>query len=563
MSLDFDPLEFFKQELSSDEIFIKVNAIHRIKVISTVIGSSRVEQELIPYLSSIIPKLEDESLFALSQELGILHLYVNDSPGTLLPLLEALASAEESLVREQAVFSLIELASYLSDYQLIHTFVGTVLKLSSSETFTAKISACKLFTAAYPRAGGYREKLRGKLIELCQDDNYMIRKAAAEQIEEMISIVEKHSLVNEIFPIIKILNQDEQEEIRIICIKFIRKLCGILNKEEVKALLMPLLTSFQEDSSWKVRLAFADEIYAISETSDLEFIENVLLQNMVFLMHDTENEVKIGMLRGAVDMVKKISPEKMVNLMFPIISSFFQDEGSQMKIKMVCADIIVEVWKIVNKEFCLNSIFPIVEGVFADNNKDLKLKFMENLHVFGSAGGDFVVVRLRPILEECWKDTKNWRLRRKVLKSIVKLTLMLGSDIFTSSLSSIFLRFITDPVCSIRNTGSNEIKKLSKCIDQEWFLTILYPKLQELYSETTWYLHKVCIIHILGNIPGDYLSIFNMACKDSVSNVKIAVCKVIQQMIDEKKDISAYNSFIYELRKDKDRDVAYLAFKLE
>ena len=77
----------------------------------------------------------------------------------------------------------------------------------------------------------------------------MIRKVAAEQIKELLSVMEKTSILNDIFPIIKILILDDQEEIRIICISFIQQVCLILTKEEIKTLVLPLLSCFQEDKS--------------------------------------------------------------------------------------------------------------------------------------------------------------------------------------------------------------------------------------------------------------------------------------------------------------------------
>ena len=53
-NLDLGALDLLKEEMSSDETFVKVNCIHRLKTISTVLGSELVKQQLIPYLSSNI-----------------------------------------------------------------------------------------------------------------------------------------------------------------------------------------------------------------------------------------------------------------------------------------------------------------------------------------------------------------------------------------------------------------------------------------------------------------------------------------------------------------------------
>jgi hypothetical protein len=43
------PMEFLKDEMSSDQIAIRVNAIHRSPIIAALIGEKSVDKELIPY----------------------------------------------------------------------------------------------------------------------------------------------------------------------------------------------------------------------------------------------------------------------------------------------------------------------------------------------------------------------------------------------------------------------------------------------------------------------------------------------------------------------------------
>ena len=539
-SLEFDPLVFLQEELSSDELHVKVNAIHRLKIVATILGSERVETQLLPYLSSLIDSQEDEILFALAEEIGALHIYLDESPSKLLPLLESLASAEESVVRDQAVASLINLASYLPDYQLIHSFVGTILKLANAEKFTAKMSSCKLFLAAYPRAGGFREKLRNKLVELCQDSNFMIRKSAAEEIGGLINVIEKPIIINDILPIIKILIQDEQEEIRIICINFFKLFCEIFTKEEIKGIILPILSNFQDDKSWKVRHSFAIQFSSIVEKIDKDLFEVCFMQTIITLINDSENDVKTGMLISLSKVIPMISLTKLISQIFPTISSLFQDSSISNKIKNCCIDNLVEIWKVCDKDFCSNSIFPLIESAFPDLVIELKLKMMKNLYVFSNLGNEFVLRKIEPILEESSKDIKNWRIRKLVLKTITKISLNIGISVFKSDLYQYFLNFIKDPVFSIREAVVKELFKLKDLIDSEWFSAVVYPQLQEIYQESQWYLQRVCIIHLLGSVNADYLSIMNSGCKDNVPNVRLAVCKVIQKMIKEGKEVSMY-----------------------
>ena len=51
---DSNPFELLKEEMESDELFLRVNAIHRIKIVCEVIGTDQIKSQLIPYLDKLI-----------------------------------------------------------------------------------------------------------------------------------------------------------------------------------------------------------------------------------------------------------------------------------------------------------------------------------------------------------------------------------------------------------------------------------------------------------------------------------------------------------------------------
>jgi hypothetical protein len=150
-----------------------------------------------------------------------------------------------------------------------------------------------------------------------------------------------------------------------------------------------------------------------------------------------------------------------------------------------------------------------------------------------------------------------------VLKLISFYTIRLGQEVFIQSLSTIFLDYLKDPVAEIREVGTREFKKFFSVMDLEWFSSYLGPKLNDMFLNSSWYLHKISVLKLLALIPGDFLGIFNLAAKDSLANVKIAVCKAIRIMAIEKKDLALYYAIVNDLKKDKDREVAYQAGLIE
>ena len=49
------PLDLLREELQSEETFLRINAIHRVPVVATLLGSEAVKNQLLPFLNSTRP----------------------------------------------------------------------------------------------------------------------------------------------------------------------------------------------------------------------------------------------------------------------------------------------------------------------------------------------------------------------------------------------------------------------------------------------------------------------------------------------------------------------------
>jgi hypothetical protein len=49
---DINALELLKEEMSTEEIYLKVNAIHRLKIVVLCLGPTDTQSQLLPYLES-------------------------------------------------------------------------------------------------------------------------------------------------------------------------------------------------------------------------------------------------------------------------------------------------------------------------------------------------------------------------------------------------------------------------------------------------------------------------------------------------------------------------------
>lgn len=93
-----------------------MNSISRLGTIAAALGEDRTRSELIPFLSENVDD-DDEVLLAEAEQLGGFVPFVGGPSHAfiLLPLLENLATVEETVVREKAVESLCKVGAQLPD----------------------------------------------------------------------------------------------------------------------------------------------------------------------------------------------------------------------------------------------------------------------------------------------------------------------------------------------------------------------------------------------------------------------------------------------------------------
>lgn len=104
-------------ELRSEDVQLRLNAIHRVSTIALALGPDRAREELIPFLQDSVDD-EDEVLLALADELGkSFEEYVGgpEYAHVLLGPLENLSAVEETLVRDKVRKYLQGRSLYISD----------------------------------------------------------------------------------------------------------------------------------------------------------------------------------------------------------------------------------------------------------------------------------------------------------------------------------------------------------------------------------------------------------------------------------------------------------------
>ena len=315
------PLQLFQLQLESGSLEASVDAMQRLCIVAqslvwddanTHSSSSAtasddandneqqqpnlIVTQLVPYIyqavSSANPPLADELLLLLAQELSrilSLPLIPQQQYPLLLPLLEKLASVEETVVREQAVAVVLQLCEHLANntdlqssmsrmtvtdaseestttlwqVQIVTPLVAMWKRLATADWFTPKVSSCGmtpgvlqvascLETASLPVISDILAVTK----DLCADETPMVRRAAAQHLGKVMRAATwKHlDLISMALPL---LVQDEQDSVRrlaVSCLADVGTEFATQHKEWTVQHWLPLVKEGSTDMSWYVCL---------------------------------------------------------------------------------------------------------------------------------------------------------------------------------------------------------------------------------------------------------------------------------------------------------------------
>ncbi|KAJ1627069.1 armadillo-type protein [Pavlovales sp. CCMP2436] len=324
------PIAILIDELKNEDIQLRLNSIRRLSTIAVALGAERTRCELVPFLNDSIDD-EDEVLLAMAEELGkfVAHVGGAQHAACLIPPLETLCTIEEASVRERAVASFNEVAAALSADHLLTHFVPLVKRLATADWFTSRISACSLFTVAYPRVPpATRSELRATFKVLCRDDTPMVRRAASSALGGFAGVLERELLKTEVMPLFVALASDEQDSVRLLAVencvalgrllppedaqvthselvpafvKLLRDnepegLAPVLGKAHTISSLLPLVLVLLRDEYPEVRLNVIARLHAVNSVIGVELLAQSLLPAVVQLAEDRQWRVRLAII---------------------------------------------------------------------------------------------------------------------------------------------------------------------------------------------------------------------------------------------------------------------------
>eukprot|EP00812_Abedinium_dasypus_P013293 NODE_67_length_2278_cov_728.590643.p1 GENE.NODE_67_length_2278_cov_728.590643~~NODE_67_length_2278_cov_728.590643.p1 ORF type:complete len:592 (-),score=175.36 NODE_67_length_2278_cov_728.590643:369-2144(-) len=576
----FNVLEFYIEEIRHESTMIKINAVNNMMLIASALGPQRTAKELVPFVASVIheePLCHDEEfLFGMAKQYKLLSDDHDSVDVMLFEPLEHLAAKEETVIRDEAVASLIHIVKRRPSLAPEYLVPALHRLATKTDLFTARVSACALLSTAYQYAdANQKERLRKTFTSLCSDDTPMVRRAAAHKTCDVFAVCDKADLLTHMMPVYKQLSQeDAQDTIRVACALSVLVLAGMLNTEENRQHAMPIFKELAEDRSWQVRLTVVRNIHQLCEAVGPELTASHIIGPFVQMLRDSVQEVRkeaVRVIENCLQGKQPLSSEQLQTHFLPLFTTLGIDAAQS--VRAAVAQIIGPVAHTVGRDVTQRVLLPIISDLMKDEFHDVRLNVVSHSGLICEVlGPDTLVHSLLPAIQSLTMDN-HWRIRQSVVEQMPRLARLFGAELFGSKLEPHFLSGLRDSVHSVRQASIAQLKEIAEAFGRQWVVDHLLPKLVDQYSQSAGYANRVTTLQLLPQVSGvmapNQVELFVVpllvrATKDTVPNVRFCACRNLMWIMEHGPPgahcvADLVKPTLQELLHDADSDVQFYA----
>ncbi|KAJ7169889.1 armadillo-type protein [Mycena filopes] len=510
---DIAPIAILMDELRSEDVQLRLNAIHSVPTIALALGPDRAREELVPFLQDSVDD-EDEVLLALAEELGRnFEDYIGgkEYAHILLGPLENLSAVEETLVRDKAAESITKVAVVLSQAQVEEYYIPLLKRLSQGEWFTSRTSSAALYPAVYAKVSpAIQEDLRKGFAALGSDDTPMVRRAAAKWLGPLLTHFSPQHVLSDGLPIYRRLQSDDQDSVRLLTVEDLIAIAQRMSPAEVKEQLLKQIRHSIGDKSWRVRYMAGQPLQR--DAVGAELVREELTAQYVQLLKDNEAEIP--------GFSKLLDKDVILARIVPCVRDLSQDTSQH--VRAALANQISGLAPLLGKETTIEHLPPPLPA-----SSKRRLPRMIGIELLSET--------LLPAIVELAED-KSWRVRQAIIEYIPLLANQLGKPFFDEQLGNLCMSWLGDTVFSIREAATVNLKKLTEVFGVEWAKVQIVPKVMGMGQHPN-YLFRMTTVQAITTIAPslnldivrtDIIDPLLQLASDPIPNIRFNVAKSLE-----------------------------------
>jgi serine/threonine-protein phosphatase 2A regulatory subunit A len=584
---------------------IRLFCAKKLTDLGNLLGISRIEDEIIPFITDLILNYEDDgevlSEFS-NQLLNLLIILKKNKIFSFIGIrsLEILAGNDDESVRQTSIKNILKLIELL-DEDLISSEIFPLMKRLIDNDLKTKMSCCYLFPAVYSKLkdANVKKELLQVYYDISQEDPPSVRRAAADNIKYFCK-VDEPEVINLLIKLYNKFIVDKVDIVKIHTIESTKSLIEKIKPGEIKEdsfpkmdstnpaptetqiknprekLIFSFTTSMSKEKAWRVKYAAAECIAQICDDFPNTFFEINFVPLLLIFLKDKEAEVKCAVLNFFDKYFEYLSLEKFKEQFLSIFTTLSTDTNLHVRSVFACTILKCIPFFKKDEQLMTNNIMPMLTKLLKDEIVEVQYAAIENLDkiiLLSNNDIDITDKYIIPIIQEGMVN-KKWRFRYLVAENLAKVVGTLSKDKIMNSFFPIIKQLFSDHASEIRK----EAWKIIEEIEKKVYKNFIYENIWEIQKEKM--SSKNYILRIASMKSIDYLKeyyqknvlkdviipfLIESAKKEKVPNVKFSTCEVLASLVNYLgKDIKVKKiaeDYISSLTEDKDEDVAFFSKK--
>lgn len=580
-SIDLKKVSLLIDQLKDKNAAIRLHCSTKLTELGKILGPNRIEEELIPFITDLILNFEDnEDILAefSNQLLNLLTILLDNQILSIIGIrsLEILSGNDDEKVRQTSIDNLCKVIQ-LIDENVILSEIFPLMKRLIDNDLKSKVSVCYLFPNVYTKIQnkGIKKELLQVYYDITHDESPSVRKAAADNIR-FFAKTNDSSLLAELKNLYSYFINDPIDIVKIATIEVTKEFLEYLPEDKKEELIIEFSKVVSLEKSWRVKYSAAECICDIASSFSTSFNETKFVPILMLFLKDKEPEVRSSVLAHFEAFATVISHDKFKDSFFSIFLDLSND--TNIHVRSLYASCLLKCVKNFksNEQFLLESVMPLVTKVLKDENSEVQFSAISEINELLFFKSDDVLMTkcFIPIITEGMNHIK-WRFRYTIAE---KLRLMINEFTYAKYIEyffSILMQLFGDHADEIREISWTIIEELAKK-DDKMLVEKIWP-VQKEKLDSKKYIIRISMLNSIKYFMCYYKTefiidqilptIFNIAQKDKVPNVKFCSCIIakefafflLQQRRADRSILKQIEDFILQFKDEKDIDVEFFS----
>ncbi len=557
------------EDLQSQDIKTKKNAVQNLRGISLALGRERTRKELLPYLNSCIDEEEDEIIIELAK---VLSNFIDCIGGKqyikeLFNLLEVILAIDEPFVIKETINSIKLIVKQIGKVSEVENdLISMINNLYASEDINQKKSAMNLLIFLFKDLNENNKNIALNYFDkFVVDNNIYIRKELLKEITEISLLLS----IDYIKKLINIILKDKNDSMRIDIINIILSIRQHPNINDFISVIYDLIPKLSEDTNWRVRLTVADKLNDILNFPNIDNkFKQVSINIFAKLIEDGEAEIRNVCCLRLEEISKILINENNFEKILQNLRKLEKDQKNF--VRGALASNVLKLCSLLGNK-TNDYILPIFLTLMKDENIEIRMTLINNLSELNKVIEiNNIIEIIMPSIKEI-SANKSWRVRLQIMEIIPVLAKLFNQQLFMNHIFPICITSLMDSVFSIREAASKLFVTIYKDVKNDEFEKKLLEKLNELCNSTSYLLRNTVLVYIkffIKNLEDKiYFEFFEkkligivlMLSKDKIANIRISCAFILNKIKDIKfkdnKLNNEINSVVEIFKKDPDTDV--------